>query len=63
MSSISIWRSQKQKNFKVEERNAIVLEMAIKEEINTFLVKYSTTSTKKKGKGLLKCQAWIKIFI
>lgn len=62
MSSISIWRNQKQKNFKVEKRNAIVLEMAIKEEINTFLVKYSATS-KKKGKGLLKCQVWIKIFI
>lgn len=53
MSSISIWRNQKQKNFKVEKRNAIVLEMAIKEEINTFLVKYSTTYTKKREKAFL----------
>lgn len=55
MFGISEQRNKKLKNFKLEKRNAIVLEIAI-EEISTFLVKCSTAFNKEQS--LLQRQAW-----
>ena len=49
------------KNFKVEKRNAIVLEIAIKEEISTFLVRCSAAFTKRKLKAFFSVRLGPKI--
>lgn len=60
MFGISIQRNKKLKNFKLEKRNAIVLEIAI-EEISTFLVNCSTAFAKRKLKAFFSVRLGHKI--